>query len=99
MIHSVSIHHFSLSTQDTPVTIAYPDMPLAQLSQDGVEPPTSLTNQQLQPRQAVWQEMFGLSPKSSQLRILSRTPVGTGNTFCYSKYPLIKSLLAVVEVS
>lgn len=78
-LHSVSIHHFSLATQDSPVTIVYPDLPLAQLPRDeGADPPASLTNQELRPRQEVWRKLFGLSSKTSQLRVLSRKPVGTG---------------------
>lgn len=74
--HSVSLHHFTLTSQDCPVTVAYPDVPLAPLQSP--EPAQSLTNQELRPQQAKWSKFFGVSSKSSQLRVLSRHPTGTG---------------------
>ena len=76
-LNSVSVHHFSLATQDTPVTIMYPDLP--QTPQQGVEPSVSLINQHLRPHQVIWQKFFGLPSKTSQLRVLSETAVGTGS--------------------
>ena len=60
------------------MTVAYPDMPLSPSPAPEEEPVKSLTNQELQALRTTWKKFFGLPSKSSQLRILSRHPVGGG---------------------